>query len=735
MRTMQGAIARSLSCAITGVLLAAGCAGTDDPPVHKRDAAEAADANADTRSPNDAMGRVDAPPTDRSASDANAPERDAGFSDLGDARIAPDMSDDSSIAMDVLSDTTNAQDGTIDSRAPDMTLDLGRVDATVDASADVAVDAQVGCPDDCVRCFPGTSTCSECLNAGECASGHCECADASCEKRVCSAVACDGCSFVSAAGTCSGNIAFGLDPNDVCADAFACNGQGACLLCNNLCAWDELCFEGSCAALKNLPMQYQPLNFPEKPFWDYAPNVLWDDELQQWVMYHCGYFDYGGSADGGGDAIWRSTSANGWDWTLDPTPVLQRGVASAWDGRHICDPSVIKLTDGTTSIDGATWMLWYTGVDADDTSDGLKNEIGLALSRDGKTWTKLATPVIGGSQCTVPQSGSPAYGCGQTSVVKDGALFYMTHTEIRCPNSQPECRLVRFRTSADGINWNQGELHAMPNRNVGPEMMKVGDRWYFSTLGNARCGLAQGNAASEILVYAADSFTAPQRLVGCLADTDIDGQRHWLAEQGFYRDGMGHRPARSPDIWIAFGMASGGFHAASEQIHGARLALVDGESGAVEGLWSGQACAGSGISQTPFAHAWSADGPLGDDLVYWDVTSDGDGSDEYCDSRLAGFANTDFSGASAIEVRWHGTSTRAGNVGFSLHLKNGSANYVRLGDALAQDNVVTTTRFNLPAGRSDVRELLFRVSESDFSDVSIGGQHTRIHIRSVSLKP
>lgn len=66
-----------------------------------------------------------------------------------------------------------------------------------------------------------------CTLATDCDSGLCECADATCSARKCSAVACP-CQFNNNGnGTCDGNLNAGLDPGEACGACAACSG-GAC---------------------------------------------------------------------------------------------------------------------------------------------------------------------------------------------------------------------------------------------------------------------------------------------------------------------------------------------------------------------------------------------------------------------------------------------------------------------------------------------------------------------------
>ncbi|MEZ4272756.1 MAG: hypothetical protein R3C68_15390 [Myxococcota bacterium] len=101
-------------------------------------------------------------------------------------------------------------------------------------------------------CEAGTAQCkiansASCTANSGCASGQCECADATCATKVCSAVDCD-CRFNSNGdATCDGNLGDGIDDGDNTCAALSCNGQGACNLADAAsCSDDALCESNQC---------------------------------------------------------------------------------------------------------------------------------------------------------------------------------------------------------------------------------------------------------------------------------------------------------------------------------------------------------------------------------------------------------------------------------------------------------------------------------------------------------
>lgn len=80
--------------------------------------------------------------------------------------------------------------------------------------------------------------------------------------------------------------------------------------------------------------------------------------------------------------IGLARSTDGRAWRKEPTPVLELGPMGAWDEISIGDPDVI-LVDGT-------YYLYYLGQDR-----ARRQRLGVARSSDGVTWTKLrSNPVL-----------------------------------------------------------------------------------------------------------------------------------------------------------------------------------------------------------------------------------------------------------------------------------------------------------------------------------------------------
>ncbi len=104
-----------------------------------------------------------------------------------------------------------------------------------------------------------------------------------------------------------------------------------------------------------------------------------------WTLWYAGY-------DGTNWRIGRATSTDGSSWTKDSAnPVLNTPVASHYDfnpavapASRIWSPSVARI--------GSTYYMLYAGSPVPTT--GAYTLVGLATSRDGRTWSKSPVPAI-----------------------------------------------------------------------------------------------------------------------------------------------------------------------------------------------------------------------------------------------------------------------------------------------------------------------------------------------------
>lgn len=147
------------------------------------------------------------------------------------------------------------------------------------------------------------------------------------------------------------------------------------------------------------------------------PTVLKVDE--QFIMYSSSSI-YTNPSDPGGSwdqniKIYRLTSSDGINWTLNPTsPVFQRSIAG-WDKKSTETPSVVYYR--------GKYHLFYTGYPT-IFSDAFAYRIGHASSNDGITWvreTPANTPLLAPSD---PSNAIPQLTFDQWIVAEPGAVVF-----------------------------------------------------------------------------------------------------------------------------------------------------------------------------------------------------------------------------------------------------------------------------------------------------------------------
>jgi hypothetical protein len=150
-----------------------------------------------------------------------------------------------------------------------------------------------------------------------------------------------------------------------------------------------------------------------------------------WVMYGWGASIGAQRAD----ASWRATAPEpGGPWTVDPAMALEAGPAGAWDGGGAVTSAVLTRQDGT--------LLWYEGYPERPGPES----IGLAISPDGRTFTKE------------PESAIPAGACGtapdaavfQPNVLATDDGYLMLFGGLEEAGATPR---VFGATSPDGRTW------------------------------------------------------------------------------------------------------------------------------------------------------------------------------------------------------------------------------------------------------------------------------------------
>lgn len=113
-----------------------------------------------------------------------------------------------------------------------------------------------------------------------------------------------------------------------------------------------------------------------KNFYNYCPTVMMEGRRTMHIWY-CSNQISGNVTDY--VAYRKGTLHDDGKWTFtDKAFVLGPGEAGSWDGRHVCDPSVVK---GVFRYNGETYnyMMAYLGC---MTSDNTKNEVGIAFAKN-----------------------------------------------------------------------------------------------------------------------------------------------------------------------------------------------------------------------------------------------------------------------------------------------------------------------------------------------------------------
>jgi hypothetical protein len=254
------------------------------------------------------------------------------------------------------------------------------------------------------------------------------------------------------------------------------------------CSSGENDFTDNSTVLESTWFTSPTATFIRPSLYDYGASVIKDGNLT--------HFWWCGEKAGGTDAIFYgqyNTSEN--KYYLHPGPVLEPTyLSSKWDGRYVCDPSVVKGVFKNPE-DGKTYShaMYYTATDRFDDwynsnppnfhapqpdpnkdnrrlvtdkcgverdFDGTNNRIGVAFSNDGIIWVPYSKPIISGQfPHETRKIYTHTYGVGQAMTYNaDGksAIWIVYTDETYCDNdkvSTLDDKLPRLRTSTDGINF------------------------------------------------------------------------------------------------------------------------------------------------------------------------------------------------------------------------------------------------------------------------------------------
>jgi predicted GH43/DUF377 family glycosyl hydrolase len=136
---------------------------------------------------------------------------------------------------------------------------------------------------------------------------------------------------------------------------------------------------------------------------------------------------------------------------LHNQPVLEVGTAGTFDEHGTMIADVIEHN--------GKYYMYYIGWQRSGTAPYI-NTIGLAMSDNGKDFTKVSAGPIIGLNRSVP------YGLGNLSVIVDNGVFRMWYTHykpwIKTPIGYRPHYDIRHAYSADGIDWQFDEESVIP---------------------------------------------------------------------------------------------------------------------------------------------------------------------------------------------------------------------------------------------------------------------------------
>lgn len=162
------------------------------------------------------------------------------------------------------------------------------------------------------------------------------------------------------------------------------------------------------------PDNKMPFTEPLKNAFNYCPSIMQTDANTRYIFY-CANNVSGVVQD---HIIVRKGTYKGKTWTFTEKKVALAPTEGAYDGLHVCDPTVIR---GEFTYNGQQYkyLMAYTG-----NTSNINNKVGLAVSNDlEQGWVKVSSPIV-------TYSGDPSHwGVGQPSLVsvdKKGKvmLFY-----------------------------------------------------------------------------------------------------------------------------------------------------------------------------------------------------------------------------------------------------------------------------------------------------------------------
>ncbi len=190
-----------------------------------------------------------------------------------------------------------------------------------------------------------------------------------------------------------------------------------------------------------------------------GPVVRWDESLKLWRMWYYSRrsdFPAGVAPAFGTGSIALAHSADGLRWSRIDGALVggavfgPAGDERSFDALHVATGDVLRH-------DGAWWMYYFAGnrempsaAAQEYSAPGFLLRIGLARSRDGLAWERVAGRATGGALFDVVST--DAYNAFP-NVFHDGRRFVMQYTTC---DKQGIWYRSRVATSTDGVDWTQG---------------------------------------------------------------------------------------------------------------------------------------------------------------------------------------------------------------------------------------------------------------------------------------
>lgn len=241
-------------------------------------------------------------------------------------------------------------------------------------------------------------------------------------------------------------------------------------------------------------------------------------------------------------AIGFATSANGFNWTPHPSPVLQHGPNGTWDSGGVYSPTVVW--------NGSYYLMYFTGV-ANSVSSA---SIGVAFSKDMIHWQEYSeNPIL------VPGPGAyDSYYIRSGTVLYSGDAYQMWYTGAPSGNSSFDVA-IDYATSADGLHWTKyAENPVMVD--IGgagsPAVVKVGEtyvmafNWYYITYATSSDGVHWSWDNLELL----NGTGIPSNWEGTVKDPSIvitnSTMMLWYSGYGFWVPPQ--PPAPNPAVGLAY---------------------------------------------------------------------------------------------------------------------------------------------------------------------------------------